>query len=90
MASIQAERTPNPDSLKFTSATDQTFHNTVVAISSADEADRHELGERLFTISGVDDVFITPHFVTVSKTSSTDWDDLKGDVETILADYITE
>jgi len=90
MASIQAERTPNPNSLKFSSTEAHTFHDTVVAVSSAAEADRHELGERLFSLSGVDDVFITPEFVTVSKTPSTDWDDLKGEVETILEGYLSD
>jgi hypothetical protein len=88
MATIQAERTPNPNSLKFTTTDGGRFSDDVEAISSADEADRHPLGERLFSIAGVDDVFITPEFVTVSKAPSTEWNDLKADVEFVLAQYV--
>jgi len=90
MASIQAERTPNPDSLKFTATDERFFHDDIVAISSKEEADHHELGDRLFSIGGVDDVFITPEFVTVSKTSSEEWAPLKEEIETTLADYLDE
>jgi hypothetical protein len=90
MATIQAERTPNPNSLKFTTPDGGSFHDDVVAISSPDDADRHDLGRRLFSISGVDDVFITPEFVTVSKAPSTEWDDLKAEVETTLAEYLQD
>ena len=88
MAAIEVERTPNPNSLKFTDADGRFFHDDIVAISSQEEADRHELGERLFTITGVNDVFITPEFVTVSKMASTDWDEVQGDVQSTLADYL--
>lgn len=88
MAPIQAERTPNPDSLKFTDTDGRFFHDDIVAISSQDETDRHELGEQLFAIGGIDDVFITPEFVTVSKTASTEWDEVQADVESTLADYL--
>ena len=88
MAEIQAERTPNPDSLKFTALDGGFFHDDVVAISSKDEADRHPLAQQLFSIAGVADVFITPDFVTVSKDPATEWEDLQADVETTLSDYL--
>lgn len=88
MAEIQAERTPNPDSLKFTLLDGDFFHDDVVAVSSRNEADRHPLAEDLFSISGVEDVFITPEFVTVSKAPTVDWDDLQSDVEQTLAAYL--
>jgi hypothetical protein len=90
MASIQAERTPNPNSLKFTDADGGFFHDDIVAISSKDETDRHALGRQLFGIEGVDDVFITPEFVTVSKVSSSEWGDLQEQVEATLADYLNQ
>jgi hypothetical protein len=88
MAEIQAERTPNPNSLKFTALDGGFFHDDVVAVSSKAEADRHPLADKLFSLSGVADVFITPEFVTVSKAPSTEWDDLKAEVETTLTDYL--
>lgn len=88
MAAIESERTPNPDSLKFTDTEGRFFHDDIVAISSQDEANRHALGEQLFAIAGVDDVFITPEFVTVSKDSSVEWDEVKSDIESTLAGYL--
>ena len=88
MAPIHFERTPNPNSLKFTDADGRFFSDDIVAISSQDETDRHALGEQLFDIAGVDDVFITPEFVTVSKTAETKWDDVQPDIESTLSDYL--
>lgn len=88
MADIQVERTPNPDSLKFTALDGGFFHDDVVAISSKEEATRHPLAQHLFSITGVVDVFITPEFVTVSKDPTSDWEDLKADVETTLSEYL--
>jgi hypothetical protein len=84
---IQAERTPNPQSLKFTSTSGQ-FGDGVVAISSQNEINRHPLGQPLFAIEGVVDVFITPEFVTVSKDETMEWSDLKADVEEVLTEYL--
>jgi len=88
MAPIHSERTPNPNSLKFTDADGRFFHDDIVAISSQDETDRHTLGQKLFDITGVDDVFITPEFVTVSKTADTDWNEVQSAIEATLADYL--
>jgi hypothetical protein len=85
---IQVEKTPNPNSLKFTDTDGRFFHDDIVAISSQAEADRHQLGELLFSISGIDDVFITPEFVTVSKAAATDWEEVQGDIKSTLADYL--
>lgn len=85
---IQAERTPNPNSLKFTSTDGRFSENEVVAITSTDEADRHPIGEDLFALDGVADVFITPEFVTVSKEDDVEWSDLKEKVENVLETYL--
>ncbi|MFB6248617.1 MAG: NifU N-terminal domain-containing protein [Salinibacter sp.] len=85
---IQVERTPNPNSLKFTATAGEFSGNEIVAISSTAEVDRHPLGERLFAIDGVADVFITPGFVTVSKEPGADWTDLRNAVEVVLTEYL--
>jgi hypothetical protein len=85
---IQAERTPNPNSLKFTSTDGRFSENGVLAITSSTEADRHPLGEELFALDGVADVFITPEFVTVSKEDAVEWSPLKEKVEKVLKKYL--
>ena len=88
MATPQAESTPNPNSLKFTTNDGAFLQGGVAAYSSAAEAEDHPLAERLFEISGIEDVFITPEFVTVSKTPQTEWPAVKPDVEKILREYL--
>jgi len=87
---IDAERTPNPNSLKFTAEQGPFSERGIVAISSPEEADRHPLGSRLFDVAGVEDVFITPDFVTVSKEEDASWDDVKPSIESTLATYLRE
>jgi len=88
MASTQAESTPNPNSLKFTTDDGPFLDGGMAAYSSAEEAADDPLARRLFSVAGVEDVFITPEFVTVSKASGVDWNAVKPDVETILADHL--
>ena len=88
MATTQAESTPNPNSLKFTTDDGPFLSGGVAAYSSADEAAEDPLARRLFGVSGVDDVFITPQFVTVSKAPSVDWGGVTPDVETIRAEHL--
>lgn len=88
MATTQTETTPNPNSLKFTTDDGSFIQGGVEAYSSEAEAEDSPLARRLFAIDGVDDVFITPQFVTVSKAPSVDWSAVKPDVETILADHL--
>ena len=71
MSSLQAEPTPNPNSLKFTTDAGPFLDGGMAAY-----------------ISGVEDVFVTPPFVTVSKAPGTDWAAVKPDVEAVLSDHL--
>ena len=88
MATTQAERTPNPNSLKFTTDDGRFLQGGVAAYSSEAEAKDHALARRLFSISGVEDVFITPEFVTVSKAPEIEWSSIQADVQAALAEYL--
>lgn len=88
MATTQAESTPNPNSLKFTTDDGFFLDDGMAAYSSEEEAEDDPLAHRLFSISGVVDVFITPQFVTVSKAPRADWNSVKPDVETVLAEHL--
>lgn len=88
MATTQAERTPNPNSLKFTTDDGPFLQDGVAAYSSEEEAKNNLLAQQLFAIAGVEDVFITPEFVTVSKAETVEWSSVKPDVEAILREYL--
>lgn len=90
MPTIRSETTPNPNSLKFSVDEGSFLDGGMEAFSSAEQAEGHPLGKRLFSISGVDDVFITPDFVTVSKTSASEWVQLAPKVESTLEKYLKE
>lgn len=88
MATTQAEPTPNPNSLKFTTDDGPFLQEGTAAYSSAEEAEDDPLARRLFSIAGVEDVFITPQFVTVSKAPAVDWNRVQPEVETVLAEHL--
>jgi hypothetical protein len=88
MATTQAESTPNPNSLKFTTDDGFFLDDGMAAYSSEEEVKDDPLAQRLFSISGVVDVFITPQFVTVSKAPAVDWSSIKPDVETVLTEHL--
>ena len=90
MTPLQAETTPNPNSLKFTSDGAPFTQGGVAAYSSEAEAQDDPLARQLFSIDGVEDIFITPQFVTVSKAPSVEWSALKPDIEAILAEHLDE
>ena len=88
MPSLQAEPTPNPNSLKFTTDAGPFLDGGMAAYTSAAEAEEDPLARALFAISGVADVFVTPQFVTVSKAPGADWAAVKPDVEAVLSDHL--
>lgn len=83
MPPVKVESTPNPDSLKF-SAPGGSFSEDVRSFDSAESARENEIARALFEIAGVEDVLLTPQFVTVTKDASSSWEDLLPDVRPIL------
>lgn len=88
MATTNAEPTPNPNSLKFTAKEGSFTQKRMETYASVEEAREHPLAERLFSVSGVEDVLITPEFVTVSKRATVDWEQIKPELETILQEHL--
>lgn len=80
---VYAELTPNPNSLKFV-ADVMLLEGGTVEYFSKEEAVNCPLAAQLFDFSGVEKVFITSNFVTVSKHPEIDW----FDVTNILREFI--
>jgi len=89
MPTISIHPTPNPDSLKFTAEGALIISSGMLAFNSAAEAADHDLGQALFGLDGVTNVFALPQFLTVTKAPATDWNGLVGDVRRILSDYLS-
>jgi len=85
---VSAHPTPNPNSLKFVADGASFLSSGLVAFGSAREAEGHPLGEPLFALDGVINVFAVPQFVTVTKHPAADWDFLVPGIEKLLAAYL--
>jgi Scaffold protein Nfu/NifU N terminal len=86
MGKITTHPTPNPDSLKITRTEGGFIESGMESFGSATEASGHALGEPLFAIEGVANVFILPAFLTITKTPEARWDPLLKQARAILED----
>lgn len=85
---IQTETTPNPDSLKFLPGV-TVFEGGVVSFQRGEDVSRSPLANRLFGIDGIETVFLTPDYITLTKNSEIDWIHLKpAALATIMEHFI--
>lgn len=86
---IQTESTPNPATLKFLPGRPVMTEGTAF-FPAKDDALRSPLARRLFTIDGVNAVFLGADFITVTKAESASWEYLKALVLSgIMEHYLT-
>jgi Fe-S cluster biogenesis protein NfuA len=85
---IQTEQTPNPATLKFIPG--RPVGGDITAdFTSADDAARSPLAQRLFAIEGVSGVFLGADFITVAKHDEREWQVLKPEVLGAIMDHFT-
>lgn len=77
---MHAERTPNPDSIKWVLGRPIVAPGVAVHFDCAPAPDVSPLAARLFEIDGVVGVFLASNFVTVTRRSEVEWRDLAGPV----------
>ena len=91
MPRFSTHPTPNPNSLKFTVDDDASFiEEGMESFNTAQEAAEDPIGQRLFAVQGVENVFIMPEFVTVSKHPAADWNALEPQLRQALSDYFED
>jgi Fe-S cluster biogenesis protein NfuA len=73
---MHAERTPNPDSIKWVLGRTLVEGGASAFFESAPSVDVSPLAARLFGVDGVLGVFLASNFVTVTKRSDIDWTDI--------------
>ena len=73
---MHAERTPNPQSIKWVLSKELVPPGETANFRSPVGADVSPLAARLFAVDGVESVFLASHFVTVSKREELAWTDL--------------
>lgn len=89
MISIYTEMTPNPETMKFV-ANKLLYPGKSVDFPDAESAKPSPLATELFGFPFIKAVFVASNFVTLTKTSETDWQDVIPSIRQFLKDYLEE
>ena len=87
--SIYTEMTPNPETMKFV-ANKLLYPGKSIDFPEAETAGPSPLASELFGFPFIKAVFIASNFVTLTKTSETDWSDVIPSVREFLKLYLEE
>ncbi len=77
---MHAERTPNPDSIKWVLGDPVAEAGVAASFDAPVGEDVSPLASRLFAVRGIVGVFFASNFITVTKESDVDWQDIAQDL----------
>jgi len=86
--SIYAESTPNPATMKFVSNRYLIVDGEVYEFNNKTEAEVSDLAKELFTFPFITGVFIASNFISISKSSLVDWDDVLLELKAFIGDFL--
>ncbi len=89
IVSIYTEMTPNPETMKFV-ANKLLYPGKSIDIPDEASAAPSPLAKELFAFPFIRSVFIASNFVTLTKTSDTQWDEVIPAVRDFLKQYLEE
>ena len=81
---MHAERTPNPNSVKWVVGREVLSGGRCVGFAESPDTDVSPLAARLFEIEGVTGVFMGADFVTINKGEARSWPDLAEPIAAAL------
>ena len=87
--SIYTEMTPNPETMKFV-ANKLLYPGKSIDFPDVENAKPSPLAIELFGFPFIKSVFIASNFVTLTKTSETDWNDVIPTIRQFLKEYLEE
>ena len=87
--SIYTEMTPNPETMKFV-ANKLLYPGKSIDFPDVESANPSPLALELFGFPFIKSVFIASNFVTLTKTSETDWNDVIPSIRQFLKEYLEE
>jgi Fe-S cluster biogenesis protein NfuA len=87
--SIYTEMTPNPETMKFV-ANKLLYPGKSIDFPDVESARPSPLAIEVFGFPFVKSVFIASNFVTLTKTTDTDWDDVIPAIRQFLKEYLEE
>jgi len=82
---IQTEKTPNPNSLKFIPGK-RVLTEGNIEILEKNQID-NELVKNIFSIDGVESIFLSEDFLSVNKREEIKWEDLIYIIKSYINDY---
>ncbi|MDJ0850785.1 MAG: NifU family protein [Myxococcota bacterium] len=85
---MHAERTPNPNSIKWVLGRPIVEGGVSVHFDAAPASQVSPLAARLFEIDGVIVVFLAANFVTVTKRDDVEWTDLAQPIVDVLKEVL--
>jgi Fe-S cluster biogenesis protein NfuA len=87
VVSIYTEMTPNPETMKFV-ANKLLYPSKSIDFQDESAAGPSPLAKELFAFPFIKSVFIASNFVTLTKTSDTQWEDVIPTVREFLKEYL--
>jgi Fe-S cluster biogenesis protein NfuA len=87
--SIYTEMTPNPETMKFV-ANKLLYPGKSIDFPDIESAKPSPLALELFGFPFIKAVFVASNFVTLTKTSETDWNDVIPPIRQFLKEYLEE
>jgi len=87
--SIYTEMTPNPETMKFV-ANKLLYPGKSIDFPDVEAAKPSPLAIELFGFPFIKSVFIASNFVTLTKTSETEWNDVIPTIRQFLKEYLEE
>ena len=85
---VQTESTPNPNSLKFLPGK-KVSNSGSYEITKKDDVN-NELVRNLFSVNGVEGVFLGENFISINKDDAIQWDDIKHIVISLINDFYSD
>ena len=89
IVSIYTEMTPNPETMKFV-ANKLLYPGKSIDFPDVDSAKPSPLAVELFGFPFIRAVFIASNFVTLTKTSDTEWEDVIPTIRQFLKEFLEE
>ena len=87
IVSIYTEMTPNPETMKFV-ANKLLYPGKSIDFADETSAAPSPLAKELFAFPFIKSVFIASNFVTLTKTSDTQWDEVIPTIRQFLKEYL--
>ena len=85
---VQIQETPNPNSLKFIPGKKVSSIGSVELTKKKDT--NNDLLKNIFSINGVESIFLGDDFLSVNKNEKTNWEDIKHIVISLINEFYSD